>query len=525
MKFMKKKIKRVISAILILSLTVFTLFALIFSASCSNNAAVKDNSGNSNGIINNDTEPPINQNEDDPLSEEQSAQSEFIPVDGLDYDGYKFRILGFDGKANAWQAVAISEIIAEEEIGEPIHDAVYKRNREVEELYNIQIDIVPVTYPNRDDFARIASKAIMAGDDLFDTAFLLGSAIPTILGKKNMAYDLTTIPSFDLSKSWWDQNSKEDLSIGNKLTMVIGDVNLYSSFAPMVIYANKQIMQEYSIDNLYQLVRDGEWTWDALHDIARATAKDIDGDGVITKDDQIGFSLEATHLYVAINSAGGLITPKNNQDIPELAPNIEKISSVIDKVLPIYKDTSTSIFGNSITGYNNPYFEFLVPKFRDGGIMFLIQQLLISFELRSMEADFAILPFPKYDKNQENYGSVITSAFATYTVIPTTCSDTERTANILQAMGFYSQKYITPAYYDVTVTNKLMRDDDSIEMLDIILHNRVFDLAFLYDWGGIAGIFESMALKKEAENTFVSQLEKNEAKIKAAIQNTLDELE
>ena len=515
MKIIKQKIKRIISAFLALSVI---FLALIFTPSCNSGKQNNNLSGEQN-------EQKQNQDQQQQSVEEQDNRPEFTPVDGLDYDGYKFRILGFDGKANAWQAVSISEIIAEEEIGEPIHDAIYRRNNEIEELYNIKIDIVPVTYPNRDDFARIASKAILAGDDVFDTAFLLGSAIPTVLGKKNMAHDLTAIPSLDLSKSWWDQNSRDALSVGNKLTMVIGDVNLYSSFAPMVIYANKQIIEEYSVGNLYQLVRDGEWTWDALYDIARMTAKDLDGDGVIKKDDQIGFSLEATHLYVATNSAGGFMTPKNNGDIPELAPNIEKISSVIDKVLPIFKDTSTSLFGNSITGYDNPYFEFLVPKFRNGGIMFLVQQLLISFELRSMEADFAILPFPKYDEAQENYGSVITNAFATYTVIPITCGDTERTANILQAMGYYSQKYITPAYYDVTVTNKLIRDDDTIEMLDIILRNRVFDLAFLYDWGGIAGIFESIALKKDAANTFVSLLEKNEAKIKAAIQNTLSELE
>jgi hypothetical protein len=457
------------------------------------------------------------------IQETEGPAEEFTPVPALDYGGYKFRIFGFDGKGAMWQSMKISEIIAEEEIGEPIHDAIYKRNKIVEDLYNIKIDCVPVTYPNREDFARIATKAIMSGEDVFDAAFLVGMSVPAILGKKNMAHNLKTIPSIDLTASWWDQNSAKDLSIGNSLTMVIGDVNLYSSFAPVVIYGNKQLMKTYSINNLYQLVKEGKWTWDVLHDVAKQTSKDLDGNGRIDKKDPGGFSTEWGHMSVAIMCAGEKMTPKNNQDIPVLEPNKDRISALVEKILPVFTDSGTTIFGDDLTGYNNPYFEFLTPKFRDGEIMFLVQQLHVSFELRGMDADYAILPFPKLDENQKNYGSYITSAFATYTMIPITCEDTERTGNILQAMGYYSKQYVTPAFYDVTVTNKLVRDDESIDMLDIILQNRVFDLAILYEWGGVSGIFYNIAMK--GMNNFSSQLEKLEPAINAAIENTLNELQ
>jgi hypothetical protein len=140
-----------------------------------------------------------------------------------------------------------------------------------------------------------------------------------------------------------------------------------------------------------------------------------------------------------------------------------------------------------------------------------------------MEADFAILPFPKYDEAQKNYGAIVASAWATYTVIPITCTDTEKTANILEAMGYYAQKYITPAYYDVTVTNKLVRDDETTEMLDIILKNRVLDLAYLYNWGDLNGMFYGMA--QGGKTDFVSQFEKKENAVNKAIEKTLAELE
>jgi len=473
-----------------------------------------------------DAQTPGQDQADGGQAEPPEEQPEFIPAEGTDYGGYKFRIFGYDGEAKGtWQIAAISEIAAGEETGDPINDAIYRRNREVEALYNIEFGLAPVTYPNRGDFAAKFTRAVLAGEDLFDAAFMLGDSLPAALSQKDTAHNLLTLPALDLSKSWWDQNSKKAMSIGGRLSAVIGDMNFYSAIAPLAIFANKQLMQDYGVDNLYQLVRDGKWTWDAMHGIMKTVTKDLNGDGVIDKNDQVGLFAQYVHLYPAVNSAGEYMAVKDGADIPVLAPNKERVSGIAEKVGAIFKDASTTVIADDITaGYGNVFFEFIMPKFRDGGIMFHVNQLLLSFELRSMDADFAILPFPKYDENQAGYGTVISPAWATYTVIPITCADTDRASAVLQAMGYYSQKYIMPAYYDVTVTNKLMRDEDSIEMMDIIFGNRQFDLAFLYNWGDIYGMFNSMASSGKADQ-FVSQIEKNEGKITAAIQKTLDMLE
>jgi len=463
---------------------------------------------------------------DDAPTESQSAPSEFTPVEGVDYGGYKFRILGYDGAAKGiWQIAEISEIIAEKETGEPINDALYKRNRAVEALYNIEFGIVPVTYPNRPDFAAKFTKAVLAGEDLFDAAFLLGDSLPASLSKNNMCHDLASIAALDLSAGWWDQNSIKGMSIGGKVNAVIGDVNLYSATAPQAVFANKKLMQDNEVGDLYELVREGKWTWDIMYDIMKKTTKDINGDGTIDKSDQVGLFAQYLHLHTAILSAGELMTPKDGGDIPVLAPNAERVAAIVAKVGPILKDRSASVIADDISaGYGNVFFEFILPKFRDNEIMFHVNQLLFSFELRNMDADFAILPFPKFDAAQKGYGAMVANAWATYTVIPITCTDTERAANILSAMGYYSKSYVTPAYYDTTVTNKLIRDGGSAEMLDLIIKNRVFDLAYLYNWGDINGMINTISNQGKSD-TFVSQLEKNENKIKAALQKTLDQLQ
>jgi hypothetical protein len=314
------------------------------------------------------------------------------------------------------------------------------------------------------------------------------------------------------------------MSIGGKVNAVIGDINFYSAVAPLAVYANKQIAQNHAVGDLYQLVRDGKWTWDAMHSIARDVTRDLDGDGVITQNDQIGLFIEYLHLQAAVSSAGEFFTPKNDDDIPAFAPNIERIADITEKVSAFFHDQNAAIFAESITGYSNQFYEFILPKFRDNQMMFLINQLLFSFDLRGMDADFAILPFPKYDENQENYNSVVASWWGTYTVIPITNVDVDMTANILDAMGYFSQKHVMPAYYDRTVTSKLIRDDESAEMLDIILNNRIFDLAELYNWGDINGMLINIARSGDAGG-IVSQIERIEGRVNTAIQRTLAGLE
>jgi len=454
---------------------------------------------------------------------QEPAENEFTPADA-DYGGYNFRILGYDGADKGlWQIMHISEIIAEEQIGEPIHDAIYTRNREVEALYNIEITVVPTTcYP--EDFTPKFTRPIMAGDDLFDAALLRGANLPAALSTKNMAFDLFSIPSLSLSSGWWDQNSIKAMSIGGKVNAIIGDLNLYSAIAPLAVYTNKKIIEDNDIGDLYKLAKDGKWTWDVMYDMAKKVTKDIDGDGVITKDDQIGLFMQYFHIQGAINSAGEHITPKNDEDIPVFMPNMDIIAGIADKVVKFFKDKNAAVAADDITGYSNQFYEFILPKFRDNQILFHINQLLFSFDLRSMDADFGILPFPKYDESQADYGSVVASWWGTYTVIPVTNTDTDKTAVILDAMGYYSQKYVTPAYYDRTVTNKLLRDDGAADMMDIILKNRIFDLAELYNWGGINGILTTVSSSGKPE-TIVSQFEKSENRIVSAIQKTLGELE
>ena len=71
-----------------------------------------------------------------------------------DYDGYNFRIL--------IRPSNIKDQYLEEGTGDPIEDAIYKRNLMVESMYNIKISATPSSHSN---YETDALNSILAGDD------------------------------------------------------------------------------------------------------------------------------------------------------------------------------------------------------------------------------------------------------------------------------------------------------------------------------------------------------------------------
>jgi hypothetical protein len=138
---------------------------------------------------------------------------------------------------------------------------------------------------------------------------------------------------------------------------------------------------------------------------------------------------------------------------------------------------------------------------------------------REMGSDFGILPMPKLDEAQEKYCSYMCGS--TCITIPKTNPDQDRTGLILEALSAESRRLVIPAYYDVALSAKYLRDEGSYHMLDIILDNRVYDICTtIYDWGGFTAQVSNLA--KKGDPNFASVIDKNESKVEAAIQKTID---
>jgi len=65
----------------------------------------------------------------------------------------------------------------------------------------------------------------------------------------------------------------------------------------------------------------------------------------------------------------------------------------------------------------------------------------------------------------------------------------------------------------------MIRDEESAEMLDIILSSRVFDLGFIFNWGNLGDVPLSLYPKGGG---FVSTYEKREPKAISEMEKTIE---
>ena len=94
--------------------------------------------------------------------------------------------------------------------------------------------------------------------------------------------------------------------------------------------------------------------------------------------------------------------------------------------------------------------------------------------LRDMKDDFGVVPFPKYNEDQERYYTRVIDGWLH--VVPSTSADPEFTSVIMEALASETAKNVFPEYYNKLLTQKILRDEESIEMMELIRANRVMDL-------------------------------------------------
>ena len=85
-----------------------------------------------------------------------------------------------------------------------------------------------------------------------------------------------------------------------------------------------------------------------------------------------------------------------------------------------------------------------------------------------------ILPLPKYDAAQEKYRSRVIDGWLH--VVPASVSDPEYVGIIMEALAYESYKTVFPSYYENFVYYKILRDKESIEMMDLIKNTRMMDM-------------------------------------------------
>ena len=379
-----------------------------------------------------------------------------------DYNGKVFRIVS-DQQDNRH-----TDFVAEEENGDTLNDLVYRRNTVIKESYNIDIEAQGMA---NSEIVTAVQTNVTAGDNPYDLIMPNGGANSLAYGGYLLAWN--DIESMDITKEWWDQAAISDMSVGGQSYMITGDITPNGMLTSECILFNKVLFKNRGIDEPYDAAFDGKWTWDMFNTLTKDLSQDLNGDGVMDdKNDMFSYTLWNDGGQALYFGMGATLSTKNKDDIPVLDYESEKLVNTYTRIYDLITNNKANF---SKTDHVQSFKVFNEGRAYFCGITF---QKIGTF-LRDMEDDFGILPLPKYDANQERYLTNVSPA-CTFAMIAKTTADIDYAGTIIDALAASSYDMITPTLFDVIAATKNVRDEQSPEIMQMIVRNRVFDPAVLY---------------------------------------------
>lgn len=369
-----------------------------------------------------------------------------------------------------------------EETGNLLSDAIYKRQRELEERFGLAWTNV-ITEDGEDTQNKVIDDTL-AGLGSYDLAY---GAIVTVgqpLMSSHAIMSVNDFTTLDLSKDWWISTLEQDFSIAGKLYLLTGDIvtNHYNDGGCVLF--NKQVAEDFDLPDLYSLVNDGDWTVDRMFEVASAVPAVAGSDGVY----RYGFRDHRAVGLDLIFANGMSITSFDENGSPYIADTLSaELSDFADKISrTLGDDTLTCAARVTKSGAEKSEEKYgvenILDLFVDGDILFWLDGTEIISELRERDVEFGILPTPKGSTSLE-YRTYAQTGMGGAVYVPKTVKDVQMVDTVLEAMGALSRKYLKPAFYDKMLQGRSTYDAESRDMLDIIMSTKTYDLIEMFAGG------------------------------------------
>lgn len=377
-----------------------------------------------------------------------------------------------EGKTFTWIGVGVTK--ETEETGDLQEDALYYRQRDLEDIFGITwvtaenegVEGGPhPTYEN-------VRKDVMAGTKAYNVVGGTTAAVCQPLFVQDCLADISGYSVIDLEQQWWTASLRDTYQIAGSTYFLTGMIVSSYFLDSYCVLFNKDVADNYNIPDLYELVKNNEWTFDKFFNISELVPTNENGTGA--------YRFNRPDGAVLMQANGYTITQFDEQGNPY-------VNSELSKELSDLADKFSAIFGNEAITAGAEYernenveekygYDSFSAMFADDQILFYINTTGEAAYLREEEVDMGILPMPKKDSAQEKYISYIEPWGAYHVAVPKTTNDEHVTDVILEAMGALSLKYLKPAIYDNILKSRSTYDSDSKEMIDLILAGKTYDL-------------------------------------------------
>ena len=389
-----------------------------------------------------------------------------------DLGGYEFVVLKQDMGQSSWQWNIFAP---EEESGDLQNDACFARNSRISEQYNCvireEIDPGPV--------GKLKNLAA-AGDATYSACIDPMSSVVNAAG--GSFYDFYDLPNVNLKKTYWNQNMIDALTVRGSLYVLGGDILVTDDDCIEMTLYNHALAADLDMENLYDAVGNGTWTFDKMVSMMKAAAADLNGDSKVDLGDRVGL-LYADNAAAQPYFAGvGAQLFKITDGEPAYTGSDDRAVRIFEIMNEIFTSPTLPMDWSNVPGWEGgASFSGMIDNKQ---VLFVNMCLsLVRRFCRDVEVNFGLLPIPKLDEAQEGYATCIhKDTHGIY--VPVSVSDPEKTGFILEALAAASTE-LSDVYYNVCMASKYTRDAESYDMVRLCLDNIVIDPGFVFDWGGL----------------------------------------
>lgn len=441
-------------------------------ASCGESAANTDSNVPAGEV------PAENPTVEEPAEETESATPNWDAVAKPDLGGMSILATTNNFDSNFYNVLDWEELT-----GENLKDAMYNRNRAVENELNCTFTVI------YGDGTSVIEQSVAAGSGDVDFAYNLSSQGGNLLQKGYLApFDM--LNNIDMTKPYWDQGAQKYLKILDKMYFGFVDFGFdhYDSLA--VLFYNGAMIENFQLEDPHELVLENAWTIDKMSEQLEAVLTDTNGDGKYTlEDDTFGLMGREYWFQGFLNASGEYLVTWNDTDrnfsFNMMDENFVTVSEAIGK---IYNNNNAVDFSDYDKGRT---------AFSDGRSLYYSRLLGDFRQLRENEDNYGIVCFPRYAEASDDASYFVKNPTTLF--LPTVVCDSngdgrqdyDEIGIFLEAMGAYTYDITLDVYIENTVIGKGVRDQKSADMVRLMMTNRSFDLCEAFSLHTIMDIYRN----------------------------------
>jgi len=372
-----------------------------------------------------------------------------------------------------WSDVEMQEYEAEELNSVLVNDAIYKRNANVQEKLNIEFAWLSTPGNNNKtgEFVNYVANIYKGGDTPLDliSSYSRTTAMCAIEG---YCADMADLPYLNFDMPWWPESLLDVVSIGDSIYFASGDASINVLHLMYAVYCNNDLLKNQQLESPIALVNSHEWTLDKLLQMTADAYEDLDASNKKDDGDFYGF-VGANYGLDAFYTGSDLRLVEQDEDKLLIISEdffSDKAVDLCSKLGAWIKSDDCYIAGTHQDTFVSQRALFIQDRCH------LADRRLVG----QVDFSYSILPTPLYNKDQENFISVVGNPFSLYGIFSQS-EDLDRAAAVLECWASEAYRTTTPAQFEMNMKLRYSETSDEADMYNIIRTTVCFDLGRLFN--------------------------------------------